>query len=322
MKNFKFLGQIYILFFILSFAIVAYAEKAEHIHSTNIEDKTLQNNSSIIKYSDPQLSLIPEKIRQLQQNLAWRSFLKNKELMDINYDLYRMTGPTIKDNAIAQGAGDPHGYLVMKHDQVFCSPHVDQNCKLADFKDEYADIKFSILLDQDIYTEPKQIHLASEFIKNITNPFPSKIALEMLSAGNNERRAPQNQAAFAEALVQEARSAVAKHSFNNMILNRLSLSAVEGNGVMNNKNFSQLSLMEQEAKSRFEDNVWRESIEKANNDSILREMAKMEAFKIWMEYHKYKQNERIEALLATIVSEQSSINQLLREQKSTHGKNN
>lgn len=287
--------------------------------NTNKEDQAniVAKKEHRIKSQDNQ---IIEKLNTLKSHGAWQNFLKNKELNDINYDLYRMTGDTIKDNVIARGAGDPKGYLVMKHEQVFCSTKVDPNCKISDPFAEYADIKFSIL-DQNVYTDNKQVALANEFIRNVTNPFPSKIALEMLNAGSNERRLPQNQAAFAEALVQEARTSVAKHSFNNMILNRLSLGSIEGGASGNDKNFSQLTLIEQEAKSRFEDRAWHESVDRANQEDLFREMLKMEAFKIWMEYHKYKQNERIEALLATIASEQTNITQLLKENNNIYETN-
>lgn len=286
----------------------AYADKEEQAQSATKKEHHFK--SSI----DTQ---IVEKLHSLKSHRAWQDFLKNKELNDINYDLYRMTGDNIKENVIARGAGDPKGYLVMKHEQVFCSTKVDPNCKISDPSEEYADIKFSIL-DQNVYKDNKQVVLANEFIRNITNPFPSKIALEMLNAGNNERRLPQNQAAFAEALVQEARTSVAKHSFNNMILNRLSLGSIEGGQSAHDKNFSQLTLIEQGAKSRFEDRVWHETVDRASQEDLFREMIKMEAFKIWMEYHKYKQNERIEALLATIASEQANITQLLKENSNVY----
>ena len=79
--------------------------------------------------------------------------------------------------------------------------------------------------------------------------------------------------------------------------------------------------MEQEATNRFENSDWHTTIDNANQEVLLKEMVKMEAFKIWMEYHKYKQNERIEALLATMISTQSSLNQFLIEQKYLNAQN-
>jgi hypothetical protein len=262
---------------------------------------------------------VQTKLKELQNNTMWQNFLRQRESADINYDLYRITGPNVNQNVITMGGGEPKGYLVNKHNEMFCSPSVDKNCKALPLY-EHADIKTSILLGQNIYNTPEQVVLANEVIKNITNPFPSIIALEMLSASQEERKLPKNQAALADALIQEARSGIAKNSFNNMVLNRLSLDALNSSVSMN-QNFSILSLMEQQAKNRFEDQAWFESIEKSNRDNLLKEMVKMEAFKIWMEYHKYKQNERIEALLATMVAEQSSINQLLREQKNSNAFN-
>ena len=276
---------------------------------------------------DPEKDPLPKdsiavKLNKLQNNARRQAFMKQMELKYINYDLYRITGFNADQNTIMGGGGEPRGYLVSKHNELFCSSTVEpKKCK-APPSHEYADIRSSILLEQNIYVNKEQVSSATEVINNITNPFPSIIALEMLNASEHERKLPHNQAAFAETLVQEARLGVAKNSFNNMVLDRLSLDALDDGSTAGDKNFSKLSLMEQTAKSRFEDNGWHTEIENSNQENLLKEMVKMEAFKIWMEYHKYKQNERIEALLATMIAEQSSLNQLLIEQKYLNAKNN
>lgn len=265
---------------------------------------------------DPKID-IPNKLKTLHNNFSWQSFMKDQELSWINYDLYRITSPKLDQNNVDFGSKEPLGYLFNNHNKYFCSTKIDKNCTAQDSY-EYADIKASILLDQNIYTDKQQVAFANEVIKNITNPFPSVIALEMLN-DNNLRKFKNKQEAFAETLVQQVRSGVARYSFNNMVLNRLSLSLLDKDTSANKQNFSKLSLMEQEAKSRFEDPLWHESIEHANQEKLSKELVKMEAFKIWMEYQKYKQNERIEALLATMVAEQSTLNQLLTEHKHLNG---
>ncbi|MGD0466623.1 MAG: hypothetical protein ABSA84_08010 [Gammaproteobacteria bacterium] len=279
---------------------------------------------SLSSYSlDLEKDSIPVKLNKLQSNPTWQDFMRQMESKYLNYELYRITGSSADQNIILSGAVDPRGYFVGKHDELFCSPIADpKNCKPKIVR-EYADIRPSVLLEQNIFSNKDQLLSAIEVINNITNPFPSRIPLQMLELKDDIRRnSPHNQAAFAETLVQEARLGVAKNSFNSMMLDRLSLSALEGGSVASDKNFSKLSLMEQEAKSRFEDSNWNTKIENAKQDDLLKEMVKMEAFKIWMEYHKYKQNERIEALLATMIAEQSSLNQLLIEQKYLNAQKN
>ena len=270
-------------------------------------------------------NIVPAKLKELKSNPKWQNFIKQKELASVNYDLYRIIGDSSQKTSIMGGGSDPYGYIVDKHNETFCSLKKQTNgstkCNVSALY-ELGDIRSSILLDQNIYTNQDQVLLVSEIINNIANPFPSSIFLDMANATENIRKLPRNQAAFAEALVQEARSGIAKHSFNNMTLNRLPIEVLEGSGVNDkNKSFSKLSLMEQEATNRFENSDWHTTIDNANQEVLLKEMVKMEAFKIWMEYHKYKQNERIEALLATMISTQSSLNQFLIEQKYLNAQN-
>ena len=247
---------------------------------------------------------------KMQNQPNWQEFKKQKELMDINYDLYRMRirGPNLKEQIIS--AQDPKGYFLQKHDNTFCSPQVDSKCQLGSPLYTYGDIKVNVLLD-NLYQEREKIDLATEIIRNIINPFPSNIALEMLEATEKERKDPKNQAALAETYASQARLGVARNTFHNMFFNRLPLDSLSDQKPSTKEKFSVISIMEKQAKKRFENPEWYEFIQKSDLEKSVKEMVEMESFRIWLDYQKYRQNERIEALLATLVAQQESMHKSL-----------
>ena len=240
----------------------------------------------------------------------WQDFKRKKELMDINYDLYRITTLGPNDKSQITLAQDPRGYFIYKHDNTFCSSDLNNKCQLQSPLYTYGDIKLNVLLE-NLYLKKDKIDLATEIIRNIINPFPSNTALEMLEATEQEKKKPKNQAALAEVYASQARLGVARNTFNNIFFNRLPLDTLNNNKAAVKEKFSINSIIEQQAKNRFEDSNWHESLEKADVDTKLKEITEMESFKIWLDYQKYKQNERIESLLATLVAQQESIYQLL-----------
>jgi len=252
------------------------------------------------------------RLKELQNNDQWQQFIKHKEFSDINYDLYRITGPNMHDKVLL--GEDPKGYLVNKHNEMFCFNQADKACKVHSSLYVYGDMRASILLNNNFYKNLEETELAREVMRNIINPFPSNIQMEMQDASLHNKELPENKAALAETYVSQARLAVVRNSFNTMFLNRLPLDLLEGKTSTSKKKFSRLSIMEIAAKERFEDPKWQGSIDTASQDDLLKELVKIDSFKVWMDYHKYKQNERIEALLATMVAQQVSINQLLIDQ--------
>ncbi len=271
----------------------------------------------------PQISYSDEKdinkseylsfqLKELQNNNQWQEFVKNKEFSDINYDLYRITGPGMHDKVLL--GEDPKGYIVNKHNEMFCFNQADKTCKVHSNSYVYGDMRASALLNNNFYKNREEMELASEVMRNIINPFPSNIQMEMQDASVHNKELPENKAALAEAYVSQARLSVVRNSFNTMFQSRLPLDLLEGKEHITKKKFSRLSIMEKSAKKRFEDIKWQEYIDTASQEDLLKELVKIDALKVWMDYHKYKQNERIEALLATMVAQQVSINQLLIDQ--------
>lgn len=289
LKNFKII-RILLSYYLISIFCVGYA----------VDDKKINSNASWLE------------LLRLQNTKSWEEFTKKKEFNDINYDLYRMRSLDVNDRvSLAQ---DPKGYFINKHNSMFCFPQIDKTCKSSSSLYVYGDIKTNILLEY-IYKDPEQINLASEVIRNIVNPFPSNIALEMLEASDAEKELPSNKAALAENYASQARLGIVRNSFNTMLLNRLPLDYISGSDVSSNNKTkaSKISIMDQQVNHRFANPVWQDLVEKGNNEALFKELIKMLAFNMWMEFEKYKQEERIETLLATLVAQQETTNNLLMQ---------
>lgn len=283
---------------VISSCLIIYLPSSYAAPTSTTEEKTKSQQTNARSYD----------AKMLHDSQEWQQFIVKKELADINYDLYRIHGPDVNDRAI--DAQDPKGYLVDKHNKMFCSPDIDKRCQASSSLYNYRDMRASILLN-NFYKNSEEINLATEVIRNIINPFPSNIALEMRDASNQDREQPEKKAALAEVYASEARLGVARNSFNSMLINRLPLDLLKGKSLNEGKSSSILSIMEQEVKDRFENPEWQKFIQTADQENCLRETLKVQALIAWMLYNGYMQNERKEALLATIVAQQEDLQRSL-----------
>lgn len=290
---------------ILLCCYVIYALQTIYAASANDNSTTIQSNEHLLE------------LIKLQNDEKWQQFANRMELNDLYFSLHRSISPHEHDRIIS--AENYPAYVVDTHDKMFCSIQDNKKCQVAFGRYTYGDMRSSILFPT-VYIDRKELDLASNFINNITiGVLNSNIALEMRDANDHERELPENKAALATTYVSQARLGLARNSFYTMLQYRTP-SGLLGDKSSNGKNkFSIISVMEQEAKDRFENIKWYESIDNGNQEFSLKELAKIGAYQIWMDYHKYKQNERIEALLATMVAQQESINQLLADK---NAKNN
>lgn len=74
---------------------------------------------------------------------------------------------------------------------------------------------------------------------------------------------------------------------------------------------SAMSLMEREAAWRYTNPLWFQELAKTPAEGLLRENAHMQAYALMMDYNRYRQLERIEALLAGLLSVNSKFNDAL-----------
>ena len=69
--------------------------------------------------------------------------------------------------------------------------------------------------------------------------------------------------------------------------------------MLNKADVSELELMESQVRGRFESPAWYKMVAGFSLENLMREMNKMQAFRLWMDHKSYQQMERIETILAT-----------------------
>lgn len=235
---------------------------------------------------------------------AINDFLLSKSVQDFGFSIYQQGR---NDGEFVSSSPDMD--FVSKHGQVYCSVNIAAeksgfSCKpLSGVSPEDAkllemgDINFSTLLEPAVYT--KNIDAAAQnLIRNIINPFPtSKFKDYLSSAGFIDNGKMKGE--YAQYMANQAILGVALYSMNEMYGMRVSGETL---GITSSpaKTSSMLSVMENEATRRFETGDFAAFLADANTDqlAIAKEMAAMQAFALWMDYQKFRQNERIEALLA------------------------
>jgi hypothetical protein len=70
---------------------------------------------------------------------------------------------------------------------------------------------------------------------------------------------------------------------------------------------STIQLMAQQSKFRFTNPQWYGAIGSASSEAILREIAHMQAYNIWVQYQQYRMDEQMVALTATLVASQAKL---------------
>lgn len=129
-------------------------------------------------------------------------------------------------------------------------------------------------------------------IKLITDPFPTKVSVprEGDSAGKDT---------IASAAIEKAIVSVSLNTFLDMVAKR------NPNPITGDK--SMLQIMEAESSWRIQDVNWFKEISLGSQEAVLREMAQMMAFNMWMNYQQYRQNEQIAAMMAASVAAQARL---------------
>lgn len=172
---------------------------------------------------------------------------------------------------------------------------------------QHADIKLSTLLSGFRYGYDDELKVNREdtariVANNIVEPFPSDklSAITAISKANVSDLQARDD--IAKALAAQALLSVAREPFAEMIAKRSVVSAI---------NQSPMEIMEKEAAMRFLNKVWQKemslNITNAKNNkkpeqAVLYEIALMNAYQNWLEYERYRQMERVEALLAATLA--------------------
>ena len=175
------------------------------------------------------------------------------------------------------------------------------------------------LLDKiNIATLMQNSTVASEDVKSLldilTNPFPTPLNLDALKAGN-DTLSIKDQEFLAKRAVQQAILSVSLNAFSEIAAKRIPSQSrfAQGDSAISNSDDvlnvdneevgpSMIEVLKSESEGRFSNPNWYAEVGRASTEALLREMVHMEAFRLWVEYLKYRQDEVMVSLLATMVA--------------------
>ena len=158
-------------------------------------------------------------------------------------------------------------------------------------------INFSQLYQKSVISaEDKNVDLLARLI---ADPFAKIIS---------DKSSPED---IANAAVEKATASVSLNAFMEMIAKR--------NPSADTQNKSLLQIMEEESSWRMKDVKWFQNISLSSQEAVLREIAQMMAFNMWMNYQQYRQNEQITALMAASVASQARLVNMMAVMSKTLG---
>jgi hypothetical protein len=161
----------------------------------------------------------------------------------------------------------------------------------AQMRNQLAIINFANLYQKSsIPADDANVNL---LVKLITDPYPTRVA----PPADNDI---EGKTVVANAAIEKAIVSVALNTFMDMLAKR--------NPNAENQNQSMLQLMEKESSWRIQDVKWFQNISLSSQEAVLREMAQMMAFNMWMNYQQYRQNEQIAAMMAASIASQARLN--------------
>lgn len=256
---------------------------------------------------------------KLEQTL--NSYLMPLEVQQLGNSVYNV-GQNYGASGQAISSSTPQMDFVSKHVSGYCSPNISVekqqfNCSgqsglsstTAQFL-EMGDIRTSVLLESVVYptdgssSSQSVLDIAAQnFIRNITMPFPSSLYTNYISNPTTFSKNSSQRKAYANYMANQALIGVARYALDEMYGMRVpgSIIGVSGGG---SETASIMSTMENEASRRFTDPNYVAFLTAGTTDqiSLLREIAAMHAFELWMNYQSYRQNERIAALLSAMLT--------------------
>lgn len=206
-------------------------------------------------------------------------------------------------NTELYGSSDiaPADAMLTRHFSSYCSPltsivpGIAGNCPVDPLK-QFGDVKVSSILTGTAY-DSFRAQAAQDFLTNLLSPpagsgitnFQANMPINVATI----TQSPDLKNSFVKALSDEAVLSVVRLPFAEMIAKR---TVVEGS------NISEMQLMEQQAIQRFMSSGWAANLNTLQQpQDVAKDQALMQAYQVWMDYQRYRQMERVEALLAVLV---------------------
>lgn len=260
--------------------------------------------------------------KALEENLS--SYLMPKEVQQIGNSVYNV-GKNYGASGQEITSSTPQMDFVTKHISGYCSPNIEteknffacsgqasnlNNDIVSAQLLEMGDIRTSVLLEPTMYTEVIDI-AAQNFIRNITMPFPTSMYNNYISNPDNFSKNSSQRKAYASYMANQALLGVSRYAMDEMYGMRVQGSTLGASGGASTQSI--LNVMENEASRRFTDPAYATFLTAGTTDQValLREMAAMQAFELWMNYQNYRQNERIAALLSAMLA--SNVNTVIAQ---------
>lgn len=221
-------------------------------------------------------------------------------------------------------SSSPQMDFVTQHSGTYCSPKVPTEATAFQCQGqtgnlnndsataqmlEMGDVRPSVLLEPVMYNQALT-YAAVNLVRNLTLPFPSLTFKNFVTNASTFSGNASQKRAYANYMANQGYLSVARYALDEMFGMRVAGSylSLPNNSNPDPKNQSIMQIMENEATRRFGDPNYAGNSNAFLNASttqqidIMRDMAAMQAFQLWMDYHAYRQNERIAALLAALLS--------------------
>ncbi len=254
----------------------------------------------------------------------------NKTVQDFGYSIYQQ-GRDFGTGGDESVSSSPTMDFVSKHKNAYCSgsiasevagfgcppkvPAVIGLPALPGMDDgkylELGDINFSVVLDPNKYSYMTDL-TAQNLIRNIVSPFPDPKYKNYVNKPGFLDNGTQKEE-YAKFMAGQALLGVALHSLNEMYAMRLPAGIPVPESMKSKMSFelppSMMDIMQTESSRRFEKPEFVNYLdglvagtEVTPEAKMLKEIAMMEAFRLWMDYQRFKQSERMESLLAASLS--------------------
>ncbi|MGH8156669.1 MAG: hypothetical protein ACREPQ_00985 [Rhodanobacter sp.] len=187
--------------------------------------------------------------------------------------------------------------MVQNHMNQYCSAQDAAlgRCSAVSSDMQNADVRADTLLSHSSLS-PSQITAAQALQANLVDPMPTQNipqGLENTQAGKMF---------VAGQYIEQAGLSVAQNSLSQAIAVRTPVQGLGSSAMMNTPDISEMGLMEAQVQGRFESPQWYQMVAGMSDTNLLREMNKQMALKLWMDLRTYKQQERIETSIATILA--------------------
>jgi hypothetical protein len=194
----------------------------------------------------------------------------------------------------------PPDTLITQHLSGYCFSKMEVGQCPTDPSLMFGDMKVSSILRGSSYDDVSQA-AAQAFLQTLLTPLDNSAvsSFQSYAAINADMlsKNPTLKQQYVQALSDEALLSVVREAFGVMMAKRTPPTAAQGAQAMP----SEMALMETEAVNRWMNNSWKTNLASLNTEQIQRELALIQASQLYMDYQRYQQMERVEALLAVSV---------------------